>query len=93
MRKRDAAKRILVLLLAFIEFAIDVTGYALLWFWKYKESIQVQFWQKGDILVITIYAVILAAFCLAYGAGKIGYLRSFEIFLSFFIKSFQFRIN
>ena len=82
MRKRDAAKRILVLLLAFVEFAIDVTGYALLWFWKYKESVQVQFWQKGDILVITIYAVILAAFCLAYGAGKIGYLRSFEIFLS-----------
>ena len=42
----------------------------------------IEFWQKGDILVITIYAVILAAFCLAYGAGKIGYLRSFEIFLS-----------
>lgn len=82
MRKRDAAKRLLVLLLIFIEFAIDVAGYAAIWFWKYKSAVQVQFWQKGDILVIAIYAVILMAFFLAYGAGKIGYLRSFEIFLS-----------
>ena len=28
MRKRDAAKRILVLLLAFVAFALDVTGSA-----------------------------------------------------------------
>lgn len=82
MRKRDAAKRLLVLLLIFIEFAVDVAGYAVMWFWKYKSAVQVQFWQKGDILVISIYAGILAAFFLAYGAGKIGYLRSFEIFLS-----------
>ena len=79
---RDAIKRILVLQLITLEFLLDVAGYALVWFFKYKEQVQVQFWQKGDILVIAIYAVILLTFFLAYGAGKIGYLRSFDIFLS-----------
>ena len=82
MRKADAVKRIIVLQLIAIEFAVLVVGYALFWLKKYKPFITVQFWQKGDALVIAIYAVILLMFFLAYGAGKIGYLRSFEIFLS-----------
>ena len=82
MGKMDAVKRILVLQLVTIEFLLDVAGYAFFWFFKYKGLVEVQFWQKGDALVIVIYAAILLAFVLAYGAGKIGYLRSFEIFLS-----------
>ena len=82
MDKNDAIKRLLVLQLVAVEFLLDVGGYAFFWFWKYKAQVQVQFWQKGDILVITIYAIILFAFFLAYGAGKVGYLRSLEIFLS-----------
>ena len=82
MGKMDAVKRILVLQLVTIEFLLDVAGYAFFWFFKYKGLVEVQFWQKGDALVIVIYAAILLAFFLAYGAGKIGYLRSFEIFLS-----------
>ena len=82
MGKNDAIKRILVFQMVAVEFLLDVGGYAFLWFWKYKAQVQVQFWQKGDALVITIYAVILLAFFLAYGAGKVGYLRSLEIFLS-----------
>ena len=82
MGKVDAIKRLLVLHLVAIEFLLDVGGYAFIWFYKYKHLVEVQFWQKGDALVITIYAVILLAFFLAYGAGKVGYLRSFEIFLS-----------
>ena len=82
MGKNDAIKRILVFQMVAAEFLLDVGGYAFLWFWKYKAQVQVQFWQKGDALVITIYAVILLAFFLAYGAGKVGYLRSLEIFLS-----------
>ncbi len=82
MGKLDAVKRILVLQLVSIEFLLDVAGYAFIWFYKYKKLVEVQFWQKGDTLVIVIYAAILFAFFFAYGAGKIGYLRSFEIFLS-----------
>lgn len=82
MGKIDAVKRILVLQLVTVEFLLDVAGYAFFWFFKYKGLVEVRFWQKGDALVIVIYAAILMAFFLAYGAGKIGYLRSFEIFLS-----------
>ena len=82
MGKMDAVKRILVLQLVTVEFLLDVAGYALCWFFKYKGLVEVQFWQKGDALVIAIYAAILLAFFLTYGAGKIGYLQSFEIFLS-----------
>ena len=54
MDKNDAIKRLLVLQLVAVEFLLDVGGYAFFWFWKYKAQVQVQFWQKGDILVIPI---------------------------------------
>ena len=82
MGKMESVKRLLVLQLITFEYLLDVAGYAFFWFWKYKHQVQVQFWQKGDALVISIYAITLMALFLAYGAGKIGYLRSFEIFLS-----------
>ncbi|MBR6093650.1 MAG: exopolysaccharide biosynthesis polyprenyl glycosylphosphotransferase [Lachnospiraceae bacterium] len=80
--KLESIKRILVLQLITVEFILDVAGYAFLWFAKFKQIIPLTFFQKGDALLIAIYAIILFAFSLAYGAGKIGYLRSFEIFLS-----------
>ena len=82
MSKIESIKRILVLQLITVEFILDVAGYAFLWFAKFKQIIPLTFFQKGDALLIAIYAIILFAFSLAYGAGKIGYLRSFEIFLS-----------
>ena len=82
MGKKDSIKRILVLQLATFEFLLDVGGYAFIWFFFYKKMVEVRFWQKGDALVLALYAVILAGFLVVYGAGKIGYLRSFEIFLS-----------
>ncbi|MBO4309912.1 MAG: exopolysaccharide biosynthesis polyprenyl glycosylphosphotransferase [Lachnospiraceae bacterium] len=82
MGKLDSIKRILVLQLVTFEFILDVAGYAIIWFLFYKKMIRVQFWQKGDALVIGIYAICLFSLLFVYGAGKIGYLRSFEIFLS-----------
>ena len=82
MGKKDSIKRILVLQLATFEFILDVLGYAFIWFFFYKKMVEVKFWQKGDALVILIYSIILFGFLLVYGAGKVGYLRSFEIFLS-----------
>lgn len=82
MGKLDSIKRILVLQLVTLEYILDVAGYAFIWLFFYKKMVKVNFWQKGDALVIAIYAVILAGFLVVYGAGKVGYLRSFEIFLS-----------
>ena len=82
MGKKDSIKRILVLQLVTFEFILDVLGYACVWFFIYKKMIQLQFWQKGDMLVIGIYAITLSSLLMVYGGGKVGYLRSFEIFLS-----------
>jgi len=82
MGKMESVKRILVLQLITFEFLLDVAGYVFIWFFRYKKMVEVVFWQKGDMLVIAIYAGTLFAFLLVYGAGKIGYLKSFEIFLS-----------
>lgn len=82
MGKKDSIKRILVLQLVTFEFLLDVAGYALIWFFLYKKMIEIRFWQKGDALVIAIYAVCLGSLLMVYGAGKVGYLKSFEIFLS-----------
>ena len=80
--KKDSIKRILVLQLVTFEFILDVVGYAFIWFFLYKKMVEVQFWQKGDILVVAIYAITLFSLLWVYGASKIGYLKSFEIFLS-----------
>ena len=82
MGKLDSIKRILVLQLVMVEFVLDVAGFALIWLFGYKKMLEIHFWQKGDALLIAIYAAILFGFFLVYGAGKVGYLRSFEIFLS-----------
>ena len=82
MGKKDSIKRILVLQLVTFEFILDVIGYACVWFFIYKKMIQLQFWQKGDALVILIYAITLSSLLMVYGGGKVGYLKSFEIFLS-----------
>ena len=62
MGKKDSIKRILVLQLATFEFLLDVGGYAFIWFFFYKKMVEVRFWQKGDALVLALYAVILAGF-------------------------------
>ncbi len=82
MGKLDSVKRILVLQLVTLEFLLDVAGFALIWFKCYKPVVKVRFWQKGDATLLLIYAGILFAFFAIYGASKVGYLRSFEIFLS-----------
>ena len=72
----------MVLQLVTVEYILDVAGFALIWLFGYKNMLEIHFWQKGDALLIAIYAAILFGFFLVYGAGKVGYLRSFEIFLS-----------
>ena len=69
MGKKDSIKRILVLQLVTFEFILDVLGYACVWFFIYKKMIELQFWQKGDMLVIAIYAITLSSLLMVYGGG------------------------
>ena len=60
----------------------QVAVYALFWFQAYKKTIAIVFWIKGDLLVISVYAVLLLFFSRMSGGMKIGYLKAWEVFFS-----------
>lgn len=75
-------KRIIVLQLSAVSMLFQVALYALLWFDKYADTIQVYFWQKGHWLVIIIYGALLFFFSRMYGGFKIGFYKPSEVFFS-----------
>ena len=82
MKKIENSRKILILMSSVISLAIQVTAYGYIWFKFYKFENQYQFWIKGDILMISIYAVLLFFFNKTYGGSRIGYLKTWEVFFS-----------
>ncbi|MBR3525482.1 MAG: sugar transferase [Lachnospiraceae bacterium] len=85
MRKHETTRRIIILLLAFLNLAAQVTGFALCWFWYYKPMMKlrgIEFWIKGDLTLLAVYVVILFLLTRMYGGMRIGYLKAWEVFLS-----------
>lgn len=82
MKKLETSRRILLLILSMLSLVSQVAVYALFWFHSFKEEIAITFWIKGDMLVISIYAVLLFFFSKMYGGMKIGYLKAWEVFFS-----------
>jgi len=82
MKKIETSRRILILISSAISIVLQVTAYGFLWFKGYKEMVAQVFWIKGDILMISIYAVLLLFFSKMYGGMRIGYLKAWEVFFS-----------
>ncbi len=82
MKKMESIKRLTVLQLTTIGLLIQVAGYGLIWYRYYVDAIKLVFWERGNWLVIAIYAVLLFFFTTTYGGTKIGYLKPFDVFLS-----------
>lgn len=82
MKKLETSRRILIIIASAISIALQVTAYGYLWFNYYKEMVAMIFWIKGDILMISIYAVLLLFFSKMYGGMRIGYLKAWEVFFS-----------
>ena len=85
MRKLETSRRIIRLFLALLGLAAQVAGFAFIWFKYYKPMMvarQLQFWIKGDILLIVIYAVMLILVSRMYGGLRIGYMKPLDVFLS-----------
>ena len=86
MKKLETSRRIIILFLSFLSIAIQVAGFTLVWYRFYKPILKsnynVQFWIKGDLLLIFVYAVLLILFSRMYGSNRIGYLKAWEVFLS-----------
>ncbi|MBR5421424.1 MAG: exopolysaccharide biosynthesis polyprenyl glycosylphosphotransferase [Lachnospiraceae bacterium] len=85
VRKQDTARRLIILFLSVLNLAAQVTGFALCWFWYYKPFMKnrgIEFWIKGDLTLIAVYVVILFLLTRMYGGTRIGYLKTWEVFLS-----------
>ncbi|MCQ2541668.1 MAG: sugar transferase [Lachnospiraceae bacterium] len=82
MKKLETSRRILILFASTLSLACQITAYGFLWFHYYKDMVAQIFWIKGDILMISIYAVLLFFFSRMYGGMKIGYLKAWEVFFS-----------
>ena len=81
MKKMESIKRLVVLYLTAFGLLVMVAGYAYTWFYYYTYEIAF-FYNKGNWLLVLIYAIILFSSVKTYGGTKIGYLKPFELFLS-----------
>lgn len=88
MRKLESAKRILQLFFSGIGLALQVLLFRYYYYMYYSTAIKLEFWKKGHILIILIYAFLLITFSAMYGAMKIGYLKPAEIAFSQIMSTF-----
>ena len=86
MKQKGSAKRLVILALALLGLVIYTAFYAYMWYHYFYNQIfwktQNPFYRNGHLLVIGIYFVLLFFFSNTYGALKIGYLKSLDVFLS-----------
>lgn len=88
MRKIETIKRIIILQLSFFGLLLHTAIYAYFWFEEYYPYLKIhrnfRYYFKGHVLIILIYFVLLFFFASTYGALKIGYLKSVDVFISEF---------
>lgn len=82
MKRMESVKRLVVLQLTSISLIVQIVAYAFIWYKYYKTNVESEFYIKGDLLVIALYAILLLFFYSTYGGTKIGYLKPFDVFLS-----------
>ncbi|MDD3369024.1 MAG: exopolysaccharide biosynthesis polyprenyl glycosylphosphotransferase [Lachnospiraceae bacterium] len=84
MRRVESVKRLIILMLSFVELLCLTALYAYAWYNVYFErvSYRLNFYSKGHWGMIGIYFIMLFFFMSTYGATKIGYLKFSDILFS-----------
>lgn len=82
MKRMESIKRFVILQLTTIGLLVQVAAYGYIWYKYYEGAIKLVFWNKGNWLVIALYAVLLLFFTSTYGGTKIGYLKPLDVYLS-----------
>lgn len=82
MKKLEPIKKIVVLVMSMICIVGLTCMYAYTWFEVYSAQIYKQYYVRGHMLIIAIYAVLLIFFSKLYGGLRIGYLKPTEILFS-----------
>lgn len=86
MRNLGSAKRIIVLLLTSLGVLVHTFAYIYVWKHVYNqimlENMWRQFYANGFLLLGLVYFILLFFFSATYGALKLGYLKSMDVFFS-----------
>lgn len=56
--------------------------YGWLWYSHYKDMMPVEYWRRGNWVVIALYGMFIIVFSRAFGALKVGYLKTWDIMYS-----------
>lgn len=84
MEKREQYKRLIMFCASAVIILLQTCIFAVTWFRYYdnKDVLQLTFWNRGNYVVIGIYAVMIYLFYKLYGGLKVGYLRVIEVMIS-----------
>lgn len=85
LRQLETFKRLINIGLTLICLALEIGIFAYHWLFHFQYSVVEalrDFWFKGHLLEIAIYAVILFMFSTMYGGMRLGYLKNVEIIFS-----------
>lgn len=56
--------------------------YGWLWYGHYKDMMPVTYWERGNWAIIALYGIFIIVFSRAFGALKVGYLKTWDIMYS-----------
>lgn len=86
MKHLESTKRIAVLQLSVAGLLVQAAFYAYTWYHMYRDIMEKYmyrtFYRRGDILLITVYFLLLIFFYAMYGGLKTGYLKQMDVFFS-----------
>lgn len=82
MKSRESFKRIVIFCLASFVIMIQAGMFGYVWYNFYRGLIFEPFWNKGNWVLIALYALELILFSRLYGGLKVGYLKKMDVIYS-----------
>ena len=82
MKKYEQYKKIIMFLLGLFMVSVLTAAYGYVWYEHYLYLVVYPFLGKGNLLVILIYAILIAFFLQVYSGYKFGYLKLGDVIFS-----------
>lgn len=78
----DQYKKLIMTLSGALNIAAHAGAFGFVWYRFYRPMIDNPFWNKGNFVLIGIYAVVFILFARVFGAFRVGYLRNIDVAFS-----------
>ncbi len=78
-------KRMIMFWSKMLIVALQTGLYGCLWYQHYKDLMPVEYFRRGNWAIVGLYAVFILVFSRAFGALKVGYLKTWDIMYSQFL--------